>query len=119
MGGLEGDQGCGEDEIQEGKGGERRRPLHSKRQTFDNRVFSRMRHKPQLIQLSRTAFVLMLTWSVFQIGCGGRRPLGRSSLYKMGERAQVGNLTYNVIDADWKTQLGEGANAKVPQNRYL
>jgi hypothetical protein len=37
----------------------------------------------------------------------------------MGERVQVGPLTYNVLETEWKNQLAEGAGSKVPANRYL
>jgi Telomeric repeat-binding factor 2. len=37
----------------------------------------------------------------------------------MGERVQLGPLTYNVIETEWKTQLAEGVGSKIPANRYL
>ena len=78
-----------------------------------------MRHIKKLLAFSRGAAVFALTFSLFLGGCGGRRPLSRTDLFKMGDRAQIGSLTYNVIDADWKTQLGEPPNAKVPEHRFL
>ena len=40
-------------------------------------------------------------------------------IYAMGERAEVGPLVYNVLEVTWRTQLGEGAQLRVPQNRFL
>jgi len=37
----------------------------------------------------------------------------------MGERVQVGPLIYNVLHAEWSTQLGEGSEARMPKNRFL
>ncbi|MCC7174430.1 MAG: DUF4352 domain-containing protein [Bryobacterales bacterium] len=40
-------------------------------------------------------------------------------VYAMGERAEAGSLVYNVLEAAWKTQLGEGPHLRVPGNRFL
>ncbi len=37
----------------------------------------------------------------------------------MGERVAAGSLTYNVFEDQWKAQLGEGANARVPKDRFF
>ncbi len=37
----------------------------------------------------------------------------------MGDRVQVGPLIYTVLEADWMNQLGSGANARTPKNRFL
>ena len=37
----------------------------------------------------------------------------------MGERVQVGPLIYSVLHAEWRTQLGEGSEARTPKNRFL
>lgn len=52
------------------------------------------------------------------IGCGrqGRAP---ELTAKMGESVRVGNLSYLVSEAGWMDQIGEGAAAKLPQNRFL
>lgn len=39
--------------------------------------------------------------------------------FAMGEKIRVGALTFTVLDASWKSQLGEGAAAKVPAQRFL
>jgi hypothetical protein len=37
----------------------------------------------------------------------------------MGQGVPVGPLTYNVIETNWKSQLGGGPSAKIPKNRFL
>jgi hypothetical protein len=37
----------------------------------------------------------------------------------MGERVELPPLTYAVFEKDWLPQLGEGSDARFPQNRFL
>lgn len=37
----------------------------------------------------------------------------------MGERVDVGQLSYIVVESTWRTQLGEGLNVRSPQSRFL
>jgi hypothetical protein len=37
----------------------------------------------------------------------------------MGERVTVGSLVYNVFETQWKSQLGEGTDARVPKDRFF
>ena len=37
----------------------------------------------------------------------------------MGEKVLAGHLTYTVFETQWMTHLGEGLDARVPQNRFL
>lgn len=37
----------------------------------------------------------------------------------MGERATVGPLIYNILDAQWLTGLGSGVTTRVPANRFF
>ena len=39
--------------------------------------------------------------------------------HAMGERVTVGSLVYNVFDTQWKAQLGEGADARIPKDRFF
>ncbi len=41
-----------------------------------------------------------------------------AKVFKMGERVPVGLITYNVLEAEYKTQLG-GVAQKMPQKRFL
>lgn len=51
-------------------------------------------------------------------GCAGAKnqtPLD----YSMGERVPLGPLTYNVLETDWRSQLGDGFKIRVPEQRFL
>jgi hypothetical protein len=37
----------------------------------------------------------------------------------MGEPVTVGPLIYTVMDTEWRSQLGEGPTARLPENRFL
>jgi len=37
----------------------------------------------------------------------------------MGEKVLVGPLTYSVIDATWKSELGQGYQVRTPSQRFL
>jgi hypothetical protein len=37
----------------------------------------------------------------------------------MGERVTVGSFVYNVFDDQWKTELGEGPDARIPKDRFF
>lgn len=37
----------------------------------------------------------------------------------MGELVVVGPLRYTVFDTEWKTQIGDGPDARFPKNRFL
>ena len=39
--------------------------------------------------------------------------------FKMGERASAGNLTYNVLEATFFSQLGDIGKSRIPQKRFL
>ena len=41
-----------------------------------------------------------------------------SHVYQMGERVSLGHLIYMVFERQWLTQIGEGLDARVPQNRF-
>ncbi len=42
-----------------------------------------------------------------------------AKVHQMGERVTVGALVYNVFDTQWKTQLGQGADARIPKDRFF
>ena len=47
------------------------------------------------------------------------KPAPPVPLYRLGDKVQVGPLVYTVIEADWRTKLGEGAQARAPSRRFL
>ncbi len=50
-------------------------------------------------------------------GDGGTRFPVRT--YAMGERVSLGHIVYVVFETQWLTHIGEGAEARVPQNRFF
>lgn len=50
--------------------------------------------------------------------CGPAVP-AESRLHRMGERVTVGSLVYNVFEDQWKAQLGQGSDTRVPKDRFF
>ncbi len=43
----------------------------------------------------------------------------RQRIHRMGEVTTVGPVSYNVLQADWRDQLGEGPSQMNPSHRFL
>ncbi len=52
-------------------------------------------------------------------GCSSQKTRADSRIYSMGERVQVGPLIYRVMDTQWRSQLGEAPNARIPRDRFV
>ena len=39
--------------------------------------------------------------------------------YQMGERATAGHLIYTAFETEWLPQVGEGAEQRLPKNRFF
>jgi hypothetical protein len=39
--------------------------------------------------------------------------------HNLGEKITLGHIVYQVFDTQWLTHIGEGADARVPQNRFF
>jgi Domain of unknown function (DUF4352) len=39
--------------------------------------------------------------------------------FAMGEPVRVGQMTYSVVESEWKTQLGESFKVRSPENRFF
>jgi hypothetical protein len=50
-------------------------------------------------------------------GCTASKPKPR--VYSLGERVDLGRLTYKAFETQWLTQAGEGVSAHLPQNRFF
>jgi hypothetical protein len=57
--------------------------------------------------------------ALLSLAACGRQQASPSRVYRMGERVQVGPFIYNVLDAQWKTELGDGKQVQTPKNRFL
>jgi len=42
-----------------------------------------------------------------------------AQVHRMGERVTAGSLIYNVFEDQWKAQLGQGTDARVPKDRFF
>jgi hypothetical protein len=61
--------------------------------------------------------VLALAAALSLLGCSSNRAKPRTA--NMGERVELGHIIYTVFETQWLTKIGEGVDAKVPQNRYF
>lgn len=52
-------------------------------------------------------------------GCKKQSDLSVLGTFRMGEKVQVGPLTYTVLEAQWKPSLNESGSGRPPKNRYL
>lgn len=71
--------------------------------------------------LNRKEFVLGLA-GLGLFGCNSADSVtvkGPAKTGKIGERVSIGVVTYNVLEAEYKTQLGTASSPKLPQNRFL
>jgi hypothetical protein len=49
-------------------------------------------------------------------GCGGK-PV--TPVFQMGERAEIGQFVYSVLEARWVQQLGSGPSPRLPRASFL
>ncbi|MDX2269570.1 MAG: DUF4352 domain-containing protein [Bryobacter sp.] len=67
-------------------------------------------------------FPALLVVLSFLAGCGGTNselPKQEVKMGKMGERVSIGNLTYTILEAEYKTQLGTLSAPRIPKSRFL
>lgn len=69
--------------------------------------------------MARIAWVAVLAALATLVSCSDFGTAPQQRLYRMGDRAEAGNLVYTVLEADWQSQLGEGTSARVPRNSFL
>jgi len=53
-----------------------------------------------------------------QTACSPKEEEEPPRTYLMGERVPLGRLIYTVFERQWMTQIGEGVDARIPQNRF-
>jgi hypothetical protein len=72
------------------------------------------------MRLSRYALFAVAGTALFLSSCGDSEENAFPvRTYTMGERVTLGHLVYVVFETQWATHLGEGADARVPQNRFF
>ncbi|HWB84274.1 MAG TPA: DUF4352 domain-containing protein [Bryobacteraceae bacterium] len=52
-------------------------------------------------------------------GCAPGPSGDSASTYNIGDKIEMGRLSYTVFDTQWLPQIGSGATARVPQYRYF
>ena len=67
---------------------------------------------------SKLVFLYALA-AVLSCSCGGAKGRHAAREYSLGEDVRVGSLSYHVIEAEWKSQLGEGMLSRSPQRNFL
>jgi hypothetical protein len=73
-----------------------------------------------LLKISRSqAATTAVALAFLLLAACGQRQANPSRVYRMGEHVQVGPLIYSVLDAQWKTEIGEGSQLRSPNNRFL
>ena len=60
----------------------------------------------------------LLSAALFLTGCSSGAPYPVRT-FGMGEKVQLGHLSYTIFETQWLTQLGEGSSQRVPQHRYF
>ncbi|MGD1096477.1 MAG: DUF4352 domain-containing protein [Bryobacteraceae bacterium] len=68
--------------------------------------------------LSRSPFLPLILLMGALAGCGSKGNSIRID-YPMGERVNLGPLTYNVVESVWRSQLGDAFKIRVPDQRFF
>jgi len=66
---------------------------------------------------SALAMLVSVSGGVFLSGCSSARLT--EPVHKMGELTTVGPVIYNVLETEWRNQLGDSIQGAVPQNKFL
>jgi len=61
--------------------------------------------------------LVSVSGGVFLSGCSSARLT--EPVHKMGELTTVGPVIYNVLETEWRNQLGDSIQGAVPQNKFL
>jgi hypothetical protein len=81
-----------------------------------------MKQMTPAIQARRQFLALALPTvaSLLHVSCSSASKAKNAMTFRMGERASVGKLIYNVTHSEWKTVLGEGSpSPRIPEHRFL
>jgi hypothetical protein len=68
-------------------------------------------------RLKLPSVALMLVCSALTSGCSKGVNASFIGTFRMGERVQVGPLVYQVLESDWRSELGSGG--RTPKSRYM
>jgi hypothetical protein len=74
-------------------------------------------NRKSVLQSTRGAGLLLVLISLLGIGCSEReRPKAEA---RMGEPALAGSLSYNVIEAQWRSQLQSFPTPRFPERQFF
>ena len=60
-----------------------------------------------------------LVSGVFLTSCSSVPATPPLSTYLMGEKVQIGKLSYTIFETQWLTHLGDGPGSRLPQQRFF
>jgi hypothetical protein len=52
-------------------------------------------------------------------GCSSTQSAAPPSTYLLGEKVQLGTLSYTVFETQWLTHFGDGPTPRIPENRFF
>jgi hypothetical protein len=53
------------------------------------------------------------------VGCSSTPTTPPPSTYLLGEKVQLGTISYTVFETQWLTHLGDGPTPRIPDNRFF
>ena len=68
-------------------------------------------------RLRLVPLLALSAWLPGLISCASKPASLRT--YQLGEKVAVGHLIYSAFDTQWLTEIGEGMDARVPQQRFF
>ena len=66
----------------------------------------------------RASYVATAVLTAGLLSCSSGEKIEPPHTYQLGDRAPVGHLIYTVLEKQWENQLGQGADARIPQNKF-
>src|ERR1035438_6673511 len=73
-------------------------------------------YMPQFRFLSLLAAVAAASFLSSCVG-GEKPPAVRT--FSMGEKVDLGHISYQVFETQWLTHIGQGTDARIPQHRFF
>jgi uncharacterized protein DUF4352 len=67
----------------------------------------------------RNLFPGTLLVAAFALLMSCMKPAPPVNVFHLGDKVQTGALIYNVLEGKWRAQIGEGAESRVPERRFL
>jgi hypothetical protein len=65
------------------------------------------------------AYAAIAAAGLFLGGCSSTPATQPPSTFLLGEKVQLGRLSYTVFETQWLTHLGDGPTPRIPENRFF